>query len=68
MKKYIDRAFEKLTPVRSDEEIISYVLRRSEKMNSRNEKPKIRFGKASVAACAVLCTAVLAITGAAAGI
>lgn len=66
MKKYIDETFEKLTPVRSDEEIFSYVLRRSEKMDSVNEKPRLRFKKAAVAACAAFCTVVLGITAAAA--
>lgn len=66
MKKYIDEAFEKLTPVRSDEEIFSRVLRRAENLNSSKKRKRISLKKTAVAICAALGTVTLGITGAAA--
>ena len=43
MKNDIRNAFEKITPVRSNDEVLSYVLRRSNDMENMTSKKKISF-------------------------
>lgn len=66
MNNDIKNAFEKITPVRSNDEILSYVLRRSNDMKNMTSKKKIRFKKPVTAICAAIITATLCVTGAAA--
>ncbi len=66
MKNDIKKAFEKITPVRSNDEIFSYVLRRSSDMENMTSKKKISFKKPVIAICAAAITATLGVTGAAA--
>ncbi len=66
MKTDVKNAFEKITPVRSNDEILSYVLRRSNDMENLNSKKKISFKRPVIAVAAAAITATLCITGAAA--
>ena len=66
MKNDIKNAFERITPTRSNDEILSYVLRRSNDMEKLNNKKKISFKKPVIAICAATLTATLCVTGAAA--
>lgn len=66
MKNDIKNAFEKITPVRSNDEILSYVLRRSNDMENMTSKKKISFKKPAIAICAAAAAATLCVTSAAA--
>lgn len=66
MKNDIKNAFEKITPPRSNDEILSYVLRRSKDMEKMTDRKKISFKKPLIAITAAVVTAALGVTGAAA--
>ncbi|MBO5377919.1 MAG: hypothetical protein J6A41_05985 [Ruminiclostridium sp.] len=66
MKNDIVNAFEKITPARSNDEVLSYVLRRSNDMENITKKKKISFRKPVTAIIAAAVTATLCVTGAAA--
>ncbi len=66
MKDDIKNVFEKITPVRSNDEVLSYVLRRSNDMKNMTSKKKISFKKPAIAICAAAAAATLGVTGAAA--
>lgn len=55
MKNEINRLFDKITPIRSDEQIISAVIGKAENMNT-NETRKCGFKKPAVIACAAALT------------
>ena len=66
MKNEIKNAFEKITPTRSNDDVLSYVLRRSNDMENMTSKKKISFKKPVIAICAAATAATLGVTGAAA--
>ena len=66
MKNDIVSLFKKVTPIRSDEEILKGVLRKAEEMENSKIKNKARIKKLIVAVCTVITAATLGVTGAAA--
>ncbi len=66
MENNIKSLFDKITPVRSDEEILRGVLGKAENMEKHTEKKKFRFRKPVIAAIAAAAAVSLGVTGAAA--
>lgn len=63
MKKTVNKAFEKITPIRSDSEILKTVLRKAENMET---KKKLSFKKPLIAVCAGAAALSVGVFGAAA--
>lgn len=66
MKDEINSYFRKITPVKSDEEILRGVIGKAEEMKLNSSKPKFSFRKPLTVICAAAITLSLSITGAAA--
>ena len=66
MKNNVKKLFDKVTPVRSDFEILEGVLRKAEEMDNRNSSKKINIKKPVIAVIAAAAAASLGVTGAAA--
>lgn len=64
MKNEIVSLFDKVKPIRSDDEILKGVLRKAEAM--KNKKTKGKINKPIAAVCAVIAAATIGVTGAAA--
>ncbi len=54
MKEDITRLFDKITPIRSDDEIIAHVIGKAENMEEKNTKRNKGFKKPIIAACAAV--------------
>lgn len=66
MKNKVNSYFEKITPVRSNEEILSGVLRKAEEMEYTKNKHKFSVKRPAIAVCAAVLALSLGVTGAAA--
>ncbi len=66
MKNKVNNYFDKITPIRSDEEILTGVLRKAEEMERTKCRHKLSFKRPVIAVCATVLALSLGVTGAAA--
>lgn len=68
MKEDITRLFDKITPIRSDDEIIANVIGKAENMEEKNTKKSKGLRKPLIAACAAVTVLAVGVTAAATGL